>query len=222
MGNRCVIVGGAEIGQYARLRTLLRRDDDFFFCDCGLRHAKPLGVEPTLIVGDFDSYPRPNCKVETIVLPREKDDTDTAFAAKEALRRGYREVLLLGAVGQRLDHTLGNVYLLLWLARRGVRARLVDDYSEMELIGREGAEISDGFAYFSLLNITGRASGITVTGAKYPLADAEISSEYQYGISNEVQPGGTARVSVARGELLLVKVYGAADSGNGGGYGALG
>ena len=57
-----------------------------------------------------------------------------------------------------------------------------------------------------LLNITGCAKGITITGAKYPLDGGEITCEYQYGISNEVLPGETARVTVACGKLLLIKV----------------
>ena len=50
------------------------------------------------------------------------------------------------------------------------------------------------------------SEGITITGAKYPLKDGEITCEYQYGISNEVLPGETARVTVACGKLLLIKV----------------
>ena len=60
---------------------------------------------------------------------------------------------------------------------------------------------------FELLNITGCAKGITITGAKYPLNGGEITCEYQYGVSNEVLPGETAQVSVACGKLLLIKVW---------------
>ena len=63
-------------------------------------------------------------------------------------------------------------------------------------------------SWFSLLNMSGTAKGITIRGAKYPLTDGEITSEYQYGISNEVLPGETVRVSVREGRLLLVKVFG--------------
>ncbi len=144
--KRCVIVGGAEIGNTNWIRSLLRAQDYFVFCDGGLRHTRALGVEPDLIVGDFDSHPRPETAVETIVLPREKDDTDTVYAAKEALRRGFREFLLLGAVGERLDHSLVNVSLLLLLRERGGHGVLADDYSLMELVPGAGAEIGEEFA----------------------------------------------------------------------------
>ena len=54
--NRCVIIGGADIGEYDRIRSYLREDDYVIYCDCGLRHMNGLGAEPSLIVGDFDSY----------------------------------------------------------------------------------------------------------------------------------------------------------------------
>ena len=204
--RRCVIVGGAGIGNYQVLREYLDPGDFNIFCDSGLFHQKALGIEPHLIVGDFDSHPNPHLDTETIVLPREKDDTDTVFAVKEAIKRGFDDFLLLGAAGGRLDHTLGNVSVLLMLHRQGKRALLADDYSEMEIVSKLPACIDDSFPFFSLLNISGTAEGITVTGAKYPLRDAEIRCTCQYGISNEVLPGRQARVSVEKGELLLVRV----------------
>lgn len=205
--NRCVIVGGAEIKNYEKIRALLHPDDYTIFCDSGLRHVSSLGVRPDLIVGDFDSHSNPGWNTETIVLPCEKDDTDTVFAAKEAYRRGFSEYLLIGVIGARLDHTLGNVSILQWLHARGKAAKIVDDYSEMEIISAEPVWIDDSFSYFSLLNIGGPARGITVDNAKYPLNNAEITGEYPYGISNEVLPGRRARVSVREGSLLLVKIF---------------
>ena len=85
--KRCVVVGGADIGSYEYVRSLLSEEDFFVFCDSGLKHMDRLGVRPSLIVGDFDSHENPHLEAETIVLPREKDDTDTVYGVKEALRR---------------------------------------------------------------------------------------------------------------------------------------
>lgn len=204
--RRCVVIGGADIGCYDRIRACLRPDDFYICCDSGLKHREGLGIVPDLVVGDFDSYEDPHLETETITLPCEKDDTDTVFAVKEALARGFQEFLLVGVIGGRLDHTLGNVSLLLMLHSRGMAAVAVDDYSEMEIVADRPVQIGDRYAFFSLLNISGTAQGITIKNAKYPLEDAEITCEYQYGISNEVLPGRTAEVSVQRGRLLLIKV----------------
>lgn len=206
MTGRCVIVGGADIRNYDLIRENLRDDDYMVFCDSGLKHLERLRVRPGLVVGDFDSHENPHLDVETIVLPREKDDTDTVYAVREAVKRGFDDFLLIGVVGARLDHTLGNLSILLYLDSLGKKGCIIDDHSEMEIVSRAPVSVCDRYPYFSLLNITGCAKGITVTGAKYPLNGGEITCEYQYGISNEVLPGQTAQVSVDCGKLLLIKV----------------
>ena len=204
--KRCVIVGGAPIKNYEEISDFLKKDDYFIFCDCGLSHREKLGVEPNLIIGDFDSYIKPETDVETIVLPCEKDDTDTVFAVKEALKRGFEDFLIIGAAGGRFDHTLGNISILTMLRRLNKKATLIDDFSEMEIVSNEEVSISDRYPYFSLIAINGKAEGITIKNAKYPLENAAIEPDYQYGVSNEVIKGKEALVFVESGELLLIKI----------------
>lgn len=204
--KRCVIVAGAAINNYDCVRAALRPDDFNIFCDSGLRHLDALGIEPHLIVGDFDSHENPNLSAETIVLPREKDDTDTFYAAKLAVDREFQDFLIIGAVGARLDHTLGNISILIMLYSIGKKAAIIDDYSEMTIVGSEPVFVED-CRFFSLLNVTGKAKGVCIKNAKYELQGAEILPEYQYGVSNELLPGKKAEVSVKDGELLLIKVY---------------
>ena len=203
--SRCVIIGGADIRCYDRIKAALREDDYFIYCDSGLKHLEALGAKPSLIVGDFDSHANPHLDVETIVLPCEKDDTDTVYAMKKAIQRGYNDFLLIGVIGGRMDHTLGNVSMLLYLDNLGKDACIMDDYSEMQIVSSQPAYIEDRYAFFSLLNITGVAKGITIENAKYLLQDGEITCEYQYGVSNEVLPGKAAKVTVHEGRLLLIK-----------------
>ena len=203
--KRCIIVGGADINNYGFIRDKLCADDYVVFCDSGLNHLEQLQARPSLIVGDFDSHENPRLDVETIILPCEKDDTDTVFTVKEAIKRGFDEFLLIGVVGARLDHTLGNVSILLYLDSLGKKATIVDDYSEMEIVSNEPVYVCDQYAFFSLLNISGIAKGITIENAKYPLNNAEITCEYQYGVSNEVTPGKNAKITAKEGKLLLIK-----------------
>ena len=204
--NRYVVVGGADIGDYSYIKSLLKEDDLFIYCDSGLRHMEGLGRKPDLVVGDFDSHDVPHLECETIILPREKDDTDTSFTVKQAIQRGCRELLLVGAAGNRQDHTLVNLYLLFLLDSRHIKAILADDYSEMEVVSKEPVYIDDSCCYFSLLNMTGKAEGVTITGAKYPLENGSIGYEEQYATSNEVLPGQKACISVLEGRLLLMRI----------------
>lgn len=205
--RRCVVVGGAEIHRYDRVRDALSPDDFLICCDSGLRHLSALARSPDLVVGDFDSHENPHLPVETIVLPTRKDDTDTVYAVKEAVHRGFSDFLLFGVTGGRLDHTLGNLSILLMLDSQGLQGKILDDWSEMEIVSRTSVEVPDFWSFFSLLAVDGAARGIDVKNAKYPLHGAQIDSDYPYGISNEVLQGETACISVKEGRLLLVKVF---------------
>ena len=202
-----MIVGGADINNYEYLKNIIMEDDYVIYCDSGLKHMDKLGLKPSLIVGDFDSHVNPHMDVETIVLPTVKDDTDTFFAAKEGVKRGFGDFVLIGVIGERLDHSLANVSILLYLRANGRRAQIIDDYSVMKIVGSDTEYISDDYSFFSLLNVTGKANGITIKNAKYELENGSISADYQYGVSNEITPGKVAEVSVSDGELLLIMVY---------------
>jgi len=203
---RAVIIAGGTICDPSFYRPLVQADDFVICADSGYINAAKIGITPKLVIGDFDSSENPCLDVETIVLPCEKDDTDTVFAVKEAIKRGFKDFVLLGVIGQRLDHTLGNVSILKMLFEKGFKALIADEYTEMQIVGEKPLYIDDSYPFFSLLNIFGNAKGIEVKNAKYPLENAEITTDYQYGISNEVIKGLTASVSVAQGRLLLIKV----------------
>ena len=212
--SRCVIVSAGEIRDYVRAGSFLREGDFFVFCDGGLSHAEGLGLQPDIIVGDFDSceasdlskYAGTAGHPEIIKLPREKDDTDTLFAVKLALERGYDDFLFLGAMGARFDHALANVSILLYLDGLGKKAVLADDYSTMQIVGAKPFYINDDCSYFSVMTVAGNVSGVTIKNAKYPLENAELSADFQLGVSNEVLPGKTAEISVANGRVLIVIV----------------
>lgn len=217
MNGRCVVVSAAEIRNYDKIRTYLRDDDYFVVCDGGLNHCEPLGIMPDVVVGDFDSADKAQLAIYKqnqgdgspgiIALPREKDDTDTFYAIKEALKQGFTQFLLVGVIGNRFDHSLVNISVLIYLREQGASGVIVDDYSEMKLVGVEPECVSADCEYFSLMCVAGDVSGVTVTGAKWNLDDAQIKTSYQYGISNEVVAPEGAVVSVKNGTLLLVKVF---------------
>lgn len=213
--GRAVIIGAAAIANYPKVASYLNPSQDFYiYCDGGLFHQEKLErqlgcpLNPHLVVGDFDSHPAPeNLSCPLIQLPCEKDDTDTWFAAKEAITRGFDQFLLIGMTGQRLDHTMGNLSILLHLYEQGLPALLVDDYSEMEIVGATPVKVSCSFSYFSLLSIKGDAGNVTIRNAKYPLDKAKIKSTYQYAISNQVLPNQNAEITVGTGCLLLIKIW---------------
>ena len=202
--RRAVVIAGGEIISYERVRSFLKPEDYYIFCDNGLFHKEGLNVEPDLIIGDFDSHEKVDTGSEIITLPEMKDDTDSLSGVKLALKRGFKDFLLLGMTGRRMDHTLCNLYLLAFIKSHNGRALIVDDWSEMEVVEKEEVFISDSYAYFSLIAWKGKCEGVNIENALYPLSSAVIEPEYQYGISNEPLKGGS-RVWVEKGSLLLIK-----------------
>ncbi len=205
--SRCVIVGNARINNYALIKKYIKEDDFLVYCDGGLKHVNKIGREPDLIIGDFDSHEKPETDTEIIVLPCEKDDTDTCYAMKECIERGFDEFLFVGVIGDRFDHTYGNISLLLKLDELNLKGTMLDDYSEMSIVPRKGTTIKGNISYFSLLTLSEVSKGVTIIGAKYNLDNAEINNTYQYGISNELIDGQVAKVFSAEGKLLLIKIF---------------
>lgn len=204
--KRCVIIGGAPINNPALIKSYFTDKDYFIYCDSGLYHRELLSAAPNLIIGDFDSHEYRDFQEETIVLPVQKDDTDTFFAAKEGMRRGFKEFLLVGCIGLRFDHSLANISILLMLKNNGCHGLIVDDYSEMELI-KGKATVSSAFSYFSLFTLEKEAKGLSIKNALYPLENAVLTNDYAYAISNEPLPGQTAEISLEEGDVLLTRIF---------------
>ena len=200
---RSVLVLGGTITDYAKAKASIDDEDYVIYCDRGLRHLEALGVKPSLAVGDFDSVPAPE-GVETVVFPPRKDDTDALCGLREGLRRGYTTFLILGALGGRLDHEMGNIYLLDYLHSHGADGEIADGVTTVEIVGKEWKRVRSGTKYFSLIAAFGRAEGIYIEGAEYNLTDGVIDPSYQYGISNETR-GEETRVRVEKGRLLLIR-----------------
>ena len=181
--NRAVIVCGAKIKDYEFVSSFFAEGDFFIYCDSGLIHEDRFlsksDTKAGLIIGDFDSHQRPERDTEIIELPAMKDDTDSIYAIKEAIARGYKDILIVGAIGERFDHSLVNAYALMLINDLGASGKIVDYYSEMTLVdNRISAEIEPNWRYFSLIAISGTASGITIKNAKYNLDNATINPKY--------------------------------------------
>lgn len=202
--KRCVIIGGGEIANVHILNNLITQNDFVICCDAGYLHARSAGIKPNLIVGDFDSASVPQTNIETIVLPCEKDDTDSFFAAKEGLKRGFDTFLLLGMTGGRLDHTLGAISILEYLQSQGADGQIVDNNTKIRVCC-SSVTVNCGCKYFSVFAV-GTARDVTICGAKYNLDKAIINSCYQYGVSNEVT-GEFASVSVGQGTLIVMEIF---------------
>ena len=203
--KRCVIIGGAEIRTYERVRSYFRPDDFFIYCDCGLRHQAGLERDPDLIIGDFDSHEKPETDRETIVLPVKKDDTDTVYAAKEALRRGFDDFLLVGVSGGRLDHTLANLQNAANAAAQGMSVTILDEKSEITFLTRGMLRLKKRPGWgLSVFSLSDTSTGVCLRGVKYELENAVLDNRFPLGVSNEFD-APEAEIAVGQGILLVMQ-----------------
>ena len=205
--KRCIVIGGAPIKNYEYIKKQLNKDDYFIYGYSGLKHACDLGYNPNKIIGDFDSFEKPSKLTNVIVLPCEKDDTDTMYAIKYAIKEGFKEFILLGVIGLRIDHTLGNLAALLYIDNEGCNGKIIDDFSEIEIVGKNAKYVADQYKYFSILSIGDIISGVSIENAKYPLNEAQITNYYPLGVSNEVIEGKTSKIQIKEGKAYLIKVF---------------
>jgi thiamine pyrophosphokinase len=207
--SRCVIISACAIS--AGMKSLLRPDDFIIACDAGYRNCETLGCRADLVVGDFDSAPQPGTSDPNglIVLPHVKDDTDTEYAAKLAAERGFKEVLLLGALGgRRLEHTLANIATGLGLAKRGIAVSLCDERTRVSYVlpGQQASYSREKYFYFSIFPLEGSAEGVELSGSLYELQHASLRACYPLGVSNEYAQGSQQiQLSCREGALLVVE-----------------
>ena len=199
--GRCVVLGGGPIRPQEI--ALIRPNDTIWAADAGLLAAQQFGLYPELCLGDWDSCPQPH-RENLIVLPTEKDDTDTHYAARLIVQHGFSDGLLLGGIGGRLDHTIANMNTVLWLTRAGVRCWMVGQDAAVSALHEGSLRLPRREAcYFSIFAADGTAEGVSLSGMKYPLENAQITASFPVGVSNEIL-ADWGEVSVKKGSLYLV------------------
>ncbi len=197
----CLIISGGRQGPIPELY----KNSYVIACDKGVAYAQAQGVAPDLVMGDFDSYGGPLPQgAEAIRLPPEKDDTDTMFAVKTALERGFTDLTLCCALGGRLDHLYANLQAAAYAAGQGARCVIADEENWITVL-KDGSMLlprREGFS-LSLFAVSDTCQGVTVTGAKYPLKNAVLTNSFPLGVSNEWAEE-EAVVEVREGTLLVI------------------
>ncbi|MFC5648452.1 thiamine diphosphokinase [Paenibacillus solisilvae] len=207
--SRIVIFSGGRLGDWA-LR-LIQPDDFLIGADRGALFLVSNGYQPDLALGDFDSVTEEELAAiraaskETLDFdPVEKDFTDTELAWKIAMDKKPGQLLLIGGLGTRFDHTLANVHLLRQTAEHNTDAWIMDEHNRIRLVAGRACLPGSDFTYVSLLPLTATVTGITLEGFQYPLTDATLEIGQSLGISNKLQ-ADAGYVSIREGLLLLIE-----------------
>lgn len=216
MSHDCYIFTGGNV--YAESLTELgvspKADDLVIAADSGYLTAKRLGITPDLLLGDLDSLDRSKITeaelayLEKIIVSPIKDDTDTQLAAYTAISRGAGRIFIIGGLGGRLDHTLSSVFLLEDISFSGVECMMTDGRNRVHIMCADGDEkslyITPCYKYLSLVSLTDKCEGVSVSGVFYPLDKVELTRRYSYAVSNEIT-ADRARVSLEHGSMLVIE-----------------
>ena len=164
---------------------------------------------PDLFVGDLDSLSPELVSLigcERIELPCEKDDTDTVYACKEGLARGYESFVLHCALGGDVGHELANIQTLAFLRERGARGTLLGGSQQVHLVTPDASPAS--FAAppgtrVSVFSLGDAAHGVIERGLQWELEDAAFTNAMPLGVSN-VTTHERFEIGVRDGMLLVV------------------
>lgn len=208
---KTLIVTGGKINK-SFLKKYLEKEkfDNILAVDKGLEFLDELNILPNYIIGDFDSVNKNILKkylnkkqVQIYKFESEKDYTDTNLAIKLAIKLKSKEIIILGAIGTRIDHTIANVSILCETLNKNIDTKIIDEYNKIQLINKK-LEIKKEYRYLSILPFTNKVEGITLKGFKYNLDNYTLEIGSTIGISNE-QIETKATIEIEKGILIVIQ-----------------
>ncbi len=204
---KALVVGSGNSPSHKLLKERYAWADLVIAADGGALYLAESNLIPHVLLGDFDSISGPvlekmQQQSEVISFPTHKDYTDMELAINLAVERGAKELVLLGACGSRLDHTMGNVFLLHSLLEKDIQACVEDDHNQIYLIKDALTIKKQENRKVSLLPLSPRVEGLTTKGLAYPLCEDTLKIGINRGISNEFNDD-FATISIKKGLLLV-------------------
>ena len=208
--KRVVLFVNGELPAPEQVRAQLTDNDVLIAVDGGLRHLENLGLSPDLIIGDLDSADPGKIQVyraqgvEVRSFPSDKDETDLELALDVACDLNPGTIWVVAALGNRVDQTLANIFLLTRPDLASYDIRLFDGRTEVFLVRESGILHGEIGQRVSLLPINGPAEGIHTQGLEYSLANETLYPDKTRGISNTMT-APTATIRLKHGLLLCIR-----------------
>lgn len=204
----CTILAGSPERDIDFIKNNIDRESYIICADSGYLNCKKLGITPDLIIGDFDSSDYPDISTEIIKLDSEKAYTDTFHCVLEAVSRGYKNINIFNAIGNRLDHTYSNILCLNYCKVNNVDCCIMNRNNRLSLITNNKI-IHKCYKTFSLFAFLEECTGVKIDGAYYTAGfydkdSLDFKLDSQFGVSNFVCDN-YATVSLEKGCLLLIE-----------------
>lgn len=210
---RIIIFANGNLPKPEKARALIRPDDFILCADGGTRHAIALGLVPNVVIGDLDSVTEEERRkmkelgVEMIQHPADKNETDLELAINHALTLKPDQILILAALGGRMDQTLANIALLSDPRLSTFDIRLTDGVEELFFCRDQARVAGRSGDIVSLIPWQGEVTGVFTENLLWHLHHETLYPEKTRGISNEMT-ADVATVSIKNGLLLITHITG--------------
>lgn len=209
---KALIVLNGKILDLNRLRVVGKEVDFILSADGGTNHCLQASLIPDLVVGDLDSISEESIQIikkngiPIEKFPVKKDKTDSELASDYVIDKGFKDITIMGAIGNRMDHTLANILLLTKLTEKGIKGRIIDGNNTIYLVEDELTLENQAGFYVSVIPITNSGILISLKGFEYELENTEIKFGSTLGISNRiVKNKGIVKVHKGRGLVIVSK-----------------
>lgn len=205
--KRAILVGASK--DLKSSKFLNNYINDFLVAmDGGYYHYLNENIEPDLFVGDFDTLDKDklNNPKKTISLSTIKDDTDTIQAIKYCLSIGINEFLMYGCLNGKIEHTIANIQTLSFLKEHNAKGYLIDEENDKVLFLLHNDEIKFDIStgLISVFSFSPISKGVTISNMKYCVNEAQLTSSFPLGVSNEFVENKNGYIKVNDGTLLIV------------------
>ena len=188
------------------------RDDIVICADGGASNALKMGLIPDVVIGDMDSIKfgvkekiRENsAKTRYIPTSPQKDESDTQLAVEYALELGVKKIMITGAVGDRMDHTLANIILLSSPELENIDVRMLTDNSDMFIVRKPVVINGVPGKTITLISLSPYTYFIRTRGLKYELKEEKLVFSPVRGLSNEFVDK-KAKLDIREGTLLVIR-----------------
>ena len=190
------------------IRTIISVEDaDLIVCaDTAYLAAQKENIVPHAVIGDFDHVPHEDklsSDQKVIRFSSIKDDTDTMLCVKYALNRGAREIVIVGGIGGRLDHTFANIQTLSYIRKRGAKGTILDGEHAVTTVDSHITLKKGSYYYASVFALDPVCRDITLKGFKYEAEHIDLTGDFPLGVSNEIT-AHEAEITVGKGALLVI------------------
>ena len=196
-----VIIAGGTITDYKETKKYIPENAYIICADSGYDHAIKMGLKPDILIGDMDSI-KSQRDVKEVVYPVRKDYTDSELVLEYAVDNGYNNLLLLGFIGTRMDHTLTNISLL--FKYKDINAVMVDGNNEIYVARTDNIIKGKKGDLISIIPLGGELTGVTTENLEYPLTEESLFFGEGRGVSN-VMTDTECRITVKSGNGLIIK-----------------